>query len=91
MPTNEEFFRYHDFALWLNESETLSSGEVKAYEKDSGIDVSSTIISDVSVYSSTKIKYKLKAGDAEKIYILKIRAISSNGQKFEDWLEFAVK
>ena len=34
--TYEEFYRYDDFADWLDGTETISSCEVKIYERDTG-------------------------------------------------------
>jgi hypothetical protein len=91
----EEFFRYHEFRRadsqgWLNESETLSSCEVKCHEKDTDADKSSAMVSDAGVYNNTKVKYKLKAGESGKLYYITIKAVTSNSQKFEDRLDLAV-
>jgi hypothetical protein len=86
----EEFFRYHDFSGWLGSNETISSCDIKIYEKITNTDKSSTMLSDVSPYQ-TKCKYKLLNGDEGKFYYIKIKTATSNGQKFEDWLDLAVK
>jgi len=86
----EEFFRYHDFTSWLDTEVNLSSGEVIVKNKVSGTDVSTTMVSDVSVYQNKKIKYKIKAGASSQAYIVAIRAIDSNGQKWEDAIECEV-
>lgn len=87
----EEIFRYHEFYRsdgkgWLTASETIITAAVTAKEKDTGADVSAAMISDVAPYGSplTKVKYKLKAGTADKVYIITIQITTSNNQKFED-------
>ena len=85
----EEFYRYHDFADWLDGTETISSCEVKIYERDTGTDVSSTLVSNV-ICQTPKVIYKLKGGTAGKLYTIKIKITSSTGQKFEDWMELKV-
>ena len=80
--TYEEFYRYHDFADWLDGTETISSCEVKIYERDTGT-CPTTLVSNVSC-QTPKVIYKLKGGDAGKLYTIKIKITSSTGQKFED-------
>lgn len=84
----EEIFRTCEFKRpdgqgWLNDLETITTCEVKCYEAGVGTDVSATMLSDVAVYNTTQVKYKLKAGEAGKQYYLKVRATTSNGQKME--------
>ena len=86
----EEFFRYHDFTNWLDEAVNLSSGEVIVKNKSTDEDVSTAMVSDVSVYQDKKIKYKIKAGASGLKYLVIIRAIDSNGQKWEDSIECEV-
>lgn len=91
----EEFFRYHEFLRtdgkgWLNASETISTCTVTIADKATGTDASGAMISDVAPYNNTAVRYKLKAGAAGTIYIIKIQITSSNNQKFEDTLELKV-
>jgi len=91
----EEFFRYHEFKRpdgkgWLGDEETASTAAVTIFEKDSGQDLSASMISAVSPYGNTKVKYMIKAGTAGKIYTIKIKITTSMGQKFEDTLDFKV-
>jgi hypothetical protein len=91
----EEFFRYHEFKRddgngWLGDSETILAATVTAKERDTGMDVSASMISDVAPYNNTQVEYKLKAGTAGKIYVLTIQVATSTGQKFEDSLEAGV-
>lgn len=86
----EEFFRYHDFDNWLNESETLISGDVIVLEKETGEDVSDSMVSDIEIDDDTKVKYLIKSGEAGKTYTVEIQCITSNGQKFEDQIELRV-
>lgn len=91
----EEFFRYHEFKRpdgkgWLADEETISTAAVTIIEKETGQDVSASMVSSVSTYGNTKVKYMLKAGAAGKTYIATIKITTSTGQKFEDALEIKV-
>jgi hypothetical protein len=91
----EEFFRYHQFRRtdgkgWLGATETISTPAVTVAEKLTGADRSSTMISDVSVDSDTKVKYKLKAGTSGVDYLITIKVTSSLGNKFQDDLDLRV-
>ena len=85
----EEFNRYHDFTNWLGTAGTLSSGEVIVKNK-TGEDFSTIMVSDVSVIQDKKVKYKIKAGVSGHAYVVSIRAIDTNGQKWEDIIECEV-
>ena len=87
--SSEEYFRYHDFTNWLDAAVNLSSGEVIVTNK-TGEDFSITMVSDVSAYQDKKIKYKIKAGVPGHHYLVIIRAIDTNGQKWEDVIECEV-
>ena len=94
---SEEFYRYHEFQRsdgkgWLGTGETITTCDsVKTYEQDTDTETSSSMISDVAVDTdTTRCKYKLKAGTSGKEYYIKIRIISSTGQKFEDVLTLEV-
>ncbi len=91
----EEIFRTCEFKRpdgqgWLNDTETISTAAVLAVEKVTGTDVSATMISDVAPYNSTQVKYKLKAGVFGKIYYIKVRGATSNGQKLEEIFEVRI-
>lgn len=79
----EEFYRLYDFSPLLADGETISNPTVLVTEKKTGTDKSSTMVSNISVYNDTKVKYKIKAGTANKLYIITIRCETSNSQKFE--------
>ncbi len=85
---NEEFrtcqFRRTDGQGQLNSTETVSSAEVVCAERNTGVDTTSAMISDVAPYSQTYVRYKLKAGAAGTVYILSVRCTTSNGQKLEE-------
>lgn len=85
----EAFYRYHDFANWLAAGETLSTQTVTITEKIAGTDKTSLMISNTSV-QTTKVIYMIRAGDANKSYLIKIKTVTSTGQKFEDYLECKV-
>lgn len=83
----EEFFRYHDFTPWLNETETIASVSVKAYYdtlEQAGM------ISDAAPYDGKKVIYVLKGGTPSRKYKIVIQIVSSNGQKFEDRIDVVV-
>ena len=86
----EEFFRYHDFSNWLNESETLSTGNVIVLNKETEEDVSDSMVSDIEVYDDVKVKYLIKGGTTGTTYTVKIQCTTINGQKFEDQIELKV-
>ena len=91
----EEYFRLYNFApiladAILADGETLATGAVTVIKKQTDSDESGSMVSDVSVYDDTKVKYKIKAGEVGKTYIIEIKCVTTNGQKFEDWLEMRV-
>ncbi len=86
----EEFFRYHEFSPWLAEGETVSTPAVIVTERDTGDDKSSSMVSDVGPYGTTKARYMLKAGEKGKYYNIAIQITTSNNQKFEDRLQLQV-
>lgn len=85
----EEFFRDHNFTNWLDAAVNVSNGEVIVKNK-TGEDFSTTMVSDVSAYQDKKIKYKIKGGVPGHHYLVSIRAIDTNGQKWEDVIECEV-
>lgn len=94
----EEFYRTHEFNRsdgegWLAIGETISTASVIVTERDTGIDKSSTMVSDAGPYGSpaTQVKYKIKAGEQGKAYLAAIRVNTSNNQKFEDIMLLEVK
>lgn len=88
--SSEEFFRYHNFTKWLDAPVVLTSGEVIVTDKATEADVSETMVSDVSVFESKKVIYKIKGGSSGKVYRVTIRATDSNGQKWEDQIDCKV-
>ncbi len=93
----EQFWQYHEFHRsddqgWLNESETITSAAVTVANKATGTDVSSSMVSDATPYGTpaTKVAYWLKGGTAGTNYIITIKIVTSNGQKFEDRVELRV-
>ena len=87
--SSEEFFRYHDFTNWLDQTVNLTSGEVIVKSKN-GEDFSTTMVSNVQVFENKKIIYKIKAGVGGHHYTVIIRAVDTNGQKWEDVIECEV-
>lgn len=94
----EEIFLYHEFARsddrgWLEDAETLSTVAVTCYDSAS-VDKSSTMISDATIITgnqtSSRVKYKVKAGTAGETYTIKIKVVTSTGQKFEDQVTLKV-
>ena len=90
----EEFYRTHEFLRtdgkgWLATGETITTASVIIIEKDSGIDKSSAMVSNVAPYGSpqTQVKYFIQAGSKSvKNYFVEIRVVTSTSQKFEDVL-----
>jgi len=90
----EEFFRYHQFRRsdglgWLNSDETLLSASVVVMDSN-GADRSAEMVSGAAVYGTDSVIYKLKGGTAGEVYNIGVRAVTSNGQKFEDGLMLKV-
>jgi predicted deacylase len=85
---NEEFrtmqFRRADGHGQLNDKETITDCAVVCTEKSTGTDATPEMISEVAVYDETQVKYRLKGGVAGKVYQLRIRITTSNGQKLEE-------
>jgi hypothetical protein len=79
----EEFFRYCDYDLWLDPDVSLVSGTVVVTEKQTLADTSSSMVSDVAVYSAKKLVYKVLGGVSGRMYLYHIRAIDDHGQKWE--------
>jgi hypothetical protein len=93
----EEYWRTHDFARAsgdgkITTGETVSTATVTVTDNATGDDVSSTMVSDVSAYGSppTQVKFFLKGGTARHGYTVSVKAVTSNGQKFEDRLSLKV-
>ena len=91
----EEIFRTCEFKRadgqgWLNDLETIVSAEVIIIERSTGSDVSATMASDVAPYNSTQVRYKLKVGTFGKTYYIRVRGLSSNGQKFAEVFELRI-
>ena len=90
----EEIFRYHEFKRddgqgWLAAGEIINTPTVVCTNKRTGTP-DATMISDVSVLSDTKIKYKLKGGTVGQQYILTFKAITNTPQTFEDTQEVRI-
>lgn len=83
----EEFYRYHDFSLWLEEEEGISFADVKAYHEDNE---QQDMLSDIGIYNQKLVRFRIKGGQAGKQYRVSIKIITTNGQKFEDILSMLV-
>jgi len=82
-PSYNEEFRICDFSNILG-TDTIIVPSAVIYDS-LGVDVSATMISDVTVYTGDKgVRYKLKAGTAGDSYNLLVRATTAAGQKFEE-------
>jgi hypothetical protein len=87
----EEHFRTHQFRRpdgkgWLNEAETVASCTVTVTGSDSAL-----VVSSVAPYNNTMVSYQLSGGTSGVIYRLSIKVITSNGQRFEDFVEVAIR
>jgi hypothetical protein len=92
---HEEIFRYHEFRRsdgrgWLNDEEALAECTVTAAEKKTGTDVTSAMISLAAVYNDTAVRYLVAGGASGTSYVITIRAVTSNAQKFDDRVECMV-
>ena len=84
----EEMWRYIQFQRadgdgWITEGETISSCTVTIIDLADGSNTSTAMKSDATPYSNTKIKFFLKAGTAGHNYLITIKIVTSNSQKFE--------
>lgn len=85
----EELWRYHNFRRnianegWLPAGVTLSSIDI-VMEDSSGATCTSSMLSSVSVFSESKVQYFLKGGTQGQKYTMNLKAIGSDGQKYED-------
>jgi len=73
----------------LAPEETISSPEVTCEDKD-GVDCSSDMISNVSVYEDTQVTYKLKGGTAGATYNIIVKTVTTNNQKLQGKVEIAI-
>lgn len=97
IPQYQEF-RRSDGNGWLADGETIGTQStdytVKCYERDTGTETSSTMISNITVTDGndtrSRVTYKIKAGAAGKNYIIKIIIKTSAGHTFEYWRELKV-
>jgi hypothetical protein len=74
----------------LSPGETVASCEVFCLERATGVDTTETMVSDVTPYDQTQIKYRLKGGVAGKVYNLFFHFVSSHGQKLSDQIVLRV-
>lgn len=82
-PAYNEEFRICDFSNILD-TDTIVTPSAVIYDS-LGVDVSATMISDVTVYTGNKgVRYKLKGGTAGNSYNLSVRVTTTAGQKFEE-------
>jgi hypothetical protein len=82
-PAYNEEWRTFDFSPQLAAGETLTLAGVTIADS-SGTDASAAMISSVTVYADTMIKYRLKAGTAGTSYLRTFRVTTSSGQILED-------
>ena len=84
-------FEFHrgDEGGGLTEGETLTgSPTVKAYSS-AGTDVSGQMVSDVSIYASTQVRYLFRA-DVAGAFTIVVSAQTSNGQTLIDRVVLSV-
>jgi len=91
---SEIFYRYHQFRRtdgdgWLGASETISSCSVRIIDS-SNVNVSSSMVDNVTVYEDTQISYRLKGGTSGKTYTIDITVVTSESQTFEDSIKLKV-
>jgi hypothetical protein len=83
-PDYNEEFRTCDFSTILEVTDTVTAGDAVILDT-LGVDVSATMLSDISIASGNKgVRYKLKGGTAGKKYTLSVQITTSSNQKFEE-------
>jgi hypothetical protein len=83
-PDYNEEFRTCDFSTILEITDTVITAGAVILDK-LGVDVSATMISDVTVASGNKgVRYKLKGGTTNEKYTLSIQIGTASVQKFEE-------
>ena len=83
----EEVTFYHQFRRdasgWIKDGDTIASIEsVEVY--DTAGSLQSGMITNQAVSQSTKVAWKVKGGSAGSTYEVKIRIVTTAGEKFED-------
>jgi hypothetical protein len=82
-PAYNDEWRTFDFSPQLAAGETLALVGVTITDS-AGTDTSAAMISNVTVYAETMIKYRLKAGTVGTSYLRTFRVTTSSGQQLED-------
>jgi len=84
---NDEFrtvqFRRPDGKGQLNAEEVITACDILCAERSSGTPVAD-MVSEVAVYDQTQVRYRLKGGSPDKVYLLTVRITTSNGQKLAE-------
>lgn len=80
----EEFFRYYDFTAILNSQEQIATADVSVVSIDDEDEDCSEMIDSVSPYNNKFVKYQLMGGEKHKNYLISVKIVTSNGQKFEN-------
>lgn len=92
---SEELWRYHNFRRniaaegWLPTTATLSSVDI-IVEDSTGATCTAAMIESAKVFSDSKVQYLLKGGVYPQAYTVAIQVLSSDGQRFEDFLEVTI-
>lgn len=76
---NEEIFRLCPFGDWLTDGETLTGEPIVTVTNAAGA-AQPGMVSDVSIYGQTGVRYKITAASAG-FYTVRIDAVTSNSQK----------
>lgn len=87
----EEIFTTEvDFVDVLGESETISSAAVTVVERDTGTDVSGTLLSGSPSVVGTAVRYDLRNGEEGISYMVAVVATLNTGEKREQWVRVSV-
>jgi len=79
----EEYYLVFDFADWLGTA-TISSATVTAVNNSTGVDVTATITTVGSqAKTNTEVKVWVKAGTSGETYKITVKAVASDGSKYE--------
>jgi hypothetical protein len=92
----EEVYRYFQFKRTdgkdgLATNEILVSHSVTCKEKETGADYTSTMITNTAISGETQVVYLLKGGVSGTLYNIEVKAVTTQGQKLEGFVEIAVK
>ena len=79
-----------DFDAVMAAGESISSASATAVQKDTGTDVTGSVISGSATFAGTLVTYRVTGGTAGSNYVLTVRATLNTGDIYEQRLEMSV-